>query len=67
MKTVAQLLKHDFNKGPLYLYDSNGKLIYMSIQMDIGLNVNIMTMVTVSILRIQMDIGLNKNSIPMVT
>jgi hypothetical protein len=35
--------------------------------MDIGLNVNIMTMVTVSILRIQMDIGLNKNSIPMVT
>ena len=26
--TVAQLLKHDFDKGPLYLYDSNGKLIY---------------------------------------
>jgi hypothetical protein len=28
MKTVAQLLKHDFDKGPLYLYDSNGNLIY---------------------------------------
>ena len=27
-QTVAQLLKHDFDKGPLYLYDSNGKLIY---------------------------------------
>lgn len=26
--TVAQLLKHDFNKGPLHLYDSNGKEIY---------------------------------------
>ena len=26
--TVAQLLKHDFNKGSLYLYDSNGKVIY---------------------------------------
>ena len=26
--TVAQLLNHDFNKGPLYLYDSNGKEIY---------------------------------------
>jgi hypothetical protein len=28
MKTVAQLLKHDFDKGPLYLYDSNNNLIY---------------------------------------
>jgi hypothetical protein len=28
MKTVAQLLKHNFDKGSLYLYDSNGKLIY---------------------------------------
>lgn len=28
MKTVAQLLKHDFNKGSLHLYDSNGNLIY---------------------------------------
>jgi hypothetical protein len=28
MKTVAQLLKHDFDKGPLYLYDSNDNLIY---------------------------------------
>ena len=29
MKTVAQLLKHDFkSKGPLYLYDSNGNEIY---------------------------------------
>jgi len=27
-QTVAQLLKHDFSKGGLYLYDSNGKLIY---------------------------------------
>ena len=28
-QTVAQLLKHDFkSKGSLYLYDSNGKLIY---------------------------------------
>ena len=27
-QTVAQLLKHDFDKGSLYLYDSNGKLIY---------------------------------------
>ena len=26
--TVAQLLKHDFSKGKLYLYDTNGKLIY---------------------------------------
>ena len=26
--TVAQLLKHDFDKGSLCLYDSNGKLIY---------------------------------------
>lgn len=29
--TVAQLLKHDFNKGPLHLYDSNGKEIYYEI------------------------------------
>jgi hypothetical protein len=29
MKTVAQLLKHDFDKGPLYLYDSNNNLIYL--------------------------------------
>jgi hypothetical protein len=29
MKTVAQLLKHDFkSKGSLSLYDSNGNLIY---------------------------------------
>ena len=28
MKTVAQLLKHDFDKGSLRLYDSNGKIIY---------------------------------------
>ncbi|MDB4343541.1 hypothetical protein OAA15_00810 [bacterium] len=28
MKTIAQLLKHDFKKGSLSLYDSNGKLIY---------------------------------------
>jgi hypothetical protein len=27
-QTVAQLLKHDFDKGPLYLYDSNNNLIY---------------------------------------
>ena len=26
--TVAQLLKHDFDKGNLYLYDSNGNEIY---------------------------------------
>ena len=26
--TVAKLLKHDFNKGSLYLYDSNGNQIY---------------------------------------
>ena len=25
---VAQLLKHDFSKGSLYLYDSNGNKIY---------------------------------------
>jgi hypothetical protein len=29
MKTVAQLLKHDFkSKGSLFLYDSNNNLIY---------------------------------------
>jgi hypothetical protein len=29
MKTVAQLLKHDFkSKGSLHLYDSNGNKIY---------------------------------------
>ena len=28
MKTVAQLLKHDFKKGSLSLYDSNGNKIY---------------------------------------
>jgi glucan-binding YG repeat protein len=28
MKTVAQLLKHDFEKGSLRLYDSNGNKIY---------------------------------------
>lgn len=28
MKTIAQLLKHDFDKGPLYLYDTNGNEIY---------------------------------------
>ena len=26
--TVAQLLKHDFSKGNLYLYDDKGKEIY---------------------------------------
>jgi len=26
--TVAQLLKHDFKKGPLNLYDANGNKIY---------------------------------------
>jgi hypothetical protein len=30
MKTVAQILKHDFkSKGNLYLYDSNGNIIYL--------------------------------------
>lgn len=30
MKTIAQLLKHDFkSKGSLYLYDSNGNRIYI--------------------------------------
>ena len=29
MKTVAQILKHDFDKGSLYLYDTNGNLIYL--------------------------------------
>ena len=28
MITIAQLLKHDFKKGALYLYDSNGNEIY---------------------------------------
>ena len=29
MKTIAQLLKHDFkSKGSLYLYDTDGKEIY---------------------------------------
>jgi hypothetical protein len=29
MKTVAQVLKHDFkSKGSLFLYDSNNNLIY---------------------------------------
>ena len=28
MKTIAQLLKHDFNKGSLSLYDSNENQIY---------------------------------------
>ena len=28
MKTIAELLKHDFEKGSLYLYDSNGNEIY---------------------------------------
>ena len=28
MKTIAEQLKHDFKKGSLYLYDSNGKEIY---------------------------------------
>jgi hypothetical protein len=28
MKTIAELLKHDFKKGSLYLYDSNGNKIY---------------------------------------
>jgi hypothetical protein len=28
MKTVAQLLKHDFEKGSLRLYDSNNNEIY---------------------------------------
>jgi hypothetical protein len=28
MKTIAELLKYDFKKGSLYLYDSNGKIIY---------------------------------------
>ena len=28
MKTIAEQLKHDFKKGSLSLYDSNGKLIY---------------------------------------
>ena len=28
MKTVAQLLKHDFDKGSLHLYDSNNNKIY---------------------------------------
>ncbi len=28
MKTIAQLLKHDFKKGSLRLYDSNGNIIY---------------------------------------
>lgn len=28
MKTIAQLLKHDFKKGSLRLYDSNGNQIY---------------------------------------
>ena len=31
MKTIAQLLKHDFDKGSLNLYDSNGNLIYYEI------------------------------------
>jgi hypothetical protein len=28
MKTIAELLNHDFKQGSLYLYDSNGKEIY---------------------------------------
>ena len=28
MKTVAQILKHDFSNGDLSLYDSNGNEIY---------------------------------------
>ena len=28
MKTIAKILKHDFKKGHLRLYDSNGNVIY---------------------------------------
>jgi hypothetical protein len=28
MKTIAEQLNHDFNKGALRLYDSNGDIIY---------------------------------------
>lgn len=28
MKTIAEQLKHDFSKGSLHLYDSNGNEIY---------------------------------------
>jgi hypothetical protein len=28
MKTVAQVLKHDFSKGSLFLYNDNGNRIY---------------------------------------
>jgi hypothetical protein len=31
MKTIAELLKHDFKKGVLSLYDSNGNKIYYEI------------------------------------
>jgi hypothetical protein len=51
--TVAQLLKHDFkSKGNLYLYDSNGNIIYREYsngfwyKRDYDWTVNIMTMVT---------------------
>jgi len=27
-KAIAELLKHDFKEGPLFLYDSNGNQIY---------------------------------------
>jgi hypothetical protein len=53
MKTVAQLLKHDFkSKGSPILYDSNGNLIYYEDSSGFGVNVNLIPMViTVSIMR----------------
>jgi hypothetical protein len=41
MKTIAQLLKHDFNKGSLSLYDSNENQIYYEDSDGFWYNVNL--------------------------
>ena len=64
--TKGQILKHDFTKGDLRLYDANVTKPILRIRMGLGISVNMILIVKKPIVNIQLGIGINMNMILMI-
>jgi len=64
--TKGQILKHDFTKGDLRLYDANVTKPILRIRMGLGISVNMILIVKKPIVKLQLGLGISVNMIPMV-